>query len=174
MKIIFLDVDGVLNNEDTFKHRREHYEKTGKWLVEIDDIMVRRLADIVNSTGAKIVLSSSWRKMFGKDMTPANESSQGLVDILHRYNLTILDRTGSSDTRQDEIDEWLKEHPEVNEFVILDDESFDLQKYIGTRLVKTSAVKDGEMVKSMSQVTGLQPEHVQQAIKILKEEQINH
>ena len=63
MKIIFLDVDGVLNTSETFRRRRIEYEKTKKWNVEIDLDRVARLKYIINMTGAKVVLSSSWRLM---------------------------------------------------------------------------------------------------------------
>ena len=47
VKVIFLDVDGVLN----------HNETDGKF----EDDCVKALKDIVHRTGAKIVLSSTWR-----------------------------------------------------------------------------------------------------------------
>ena len=46
LKLIFLDIDGVLTLQPTFT---------------IDDRKIKNLEKIVNSTGAKIVLSSSWR-----------------------------------------------------------------------------------------------------------------
>ena len=50
MKIIFLDVDGVLNSEqDRFS-----------WTIESDKHLIL-LACIVRRTDAKIVVSSSWR-----------------------------------------------------------------------------------------------------------------
>ena len=51
-KVIFLDIDGVLNDEG------EEREKG----VYIDETRVQRLASIVEQTGAEIVLSSSWRR----------------------------------------------------------------------------------------------------------------
>jgi len=50
MKILFLDVDGVLNS----------YKTGGRYALTRS--RVRRLAHIVSSTGCKIVLSSTWRK----------------------------------------------------------------------------------------------------------------
>lgn len=54
MKVIFLDVDGVLNSQDLF-------ERCGEELVPIDEENIRYLKEIVDATGAQIVLSSSWR-----------------------------------------------------------------------------------------------------------------
>lgn len=48
-KVIFLDIDGVLNDEE---HTSESY---------LDSMMVGRLKRIIDETGAEIILSSSWR-----------------------------------------------------------------------------------------------------------------
>ena len=53
MKIIFLDVDGVLNCKSS-------KSRCGGFL-GIDDSKVKLLKEIIDITGAKIVLSSSWR-----------------------------------------------------------------------------------------------------------------
>ena len=168
MKVIFLDVDGVLNNQRTFQSMYEHHQSTGEWLLEVDEEMVGRLANIVSKTNAEIVLSSSWRTGFSYDTCePLGERAQGLVDILSKYGLSIYSRTGHGKDRTDEVEEWLYNHKDVDSFVILDDDSYDLQKFIGKELVKTSFTAPSEMVKDMSDCTGLQEEHVVQAIKIL-------
>ena len=61
MKVLFLDIDGVLNNDKTFEEVHDYYVKTGYHKVEIGLDMVERLFKIIEATGAKIVLSSSWR-----------------------------------------------------------------------------------------------------------------
>ena len=53
MKIIFLDIDGVLNCQKS-------QSKCGG-LIGIDDKKVKVLRKIVESTNAKIVLCSSWK-----------------------------------------------------------------------------------------------------------------
>lgn len=168
MKVIFLDIDGVLNDRQTFQSRYEHHQSTGEWLLAIDETMVGRLANIVRKTSAEIVLSSSWRTGFSYDTCePLGEQAQGLVDILNKYGLSIYSRTGRGKDRTDEIEEWLRNHKDINSFVILDDDSYDLQKFIGKELVKTSFTASNEMVKDMSDCTGLQDEHVIKAINIL-------
>ena len=52
MKVIFLDVDGVLNDDYTA-------DRSPAGFIGIDDGMVANLERIVRKTGAKIVLSSS-------------------------------------------------------------------------------------------------------------------
>lgn len=171
MKVIFLDIDGVLNNQQTFQSRYEHHQSTGEWLLEIDETMVARLTNIVKETNAKIVLSSSWRTGFSYDTCePLGEQARGLVDILNKYSLSIYSRTGNGKDRTDEIEEWLQTHKDIDTFVILDDDSYDLQKFIGRELVKTSFTAPKEMVKDMNDCTGLQDEHVERAIRILNGE----
>ena len=51
-KIIFLDIDGVLNSESYFKN---------KIAGVIDPECVRRLNRIIKETDADIVISSSWK-----------------------------------------------------------------------------------------------------------------
>lgn len=168
MKVIFLDIDGVLNNQQTFQSRYERHQSTGEWLIEIDEAMVARLVNIVKETNAKIVLSSSWRTGFSHDTCePLGEQAQGLVDILNRYGLSIYSRTGNGRDRTYEIEEWLHTRNDIDSFVILDDNSYDLQKFIGKELVKTSFTAPNEMVKDMGDCTGLQDEHVVKAINIL-------
>lgn len=61
MKVIFLDIDGVLNTQQTFMKIYEEWKKTGERRTEIDLERVGFLKEIVAATDAKIVLSSSWR-----------------------------------------------------------------------------------------------------------------
>lgn len=61
MNVIFLDIDGVLNNRDTFIRRYKEYLKTKVLTLEIDEEKVELLKSIVEITGYNIVLSSSWR-----------------------------------------------------------------------------------------------------------------
>ena len=57
--IIFLDVDGVLNNMAYLKGK-----DTGE---EIDMQAVERLAEIYKECDCRIVLSSSWRELCGSE-----------------------------------------------------------------------------------------------------------
>ena len=60
-KVIFLDIDGVLNSNCST-------EPT------IAEDMVKRLAYIVDKTGAFIVLSSSWRYEYMRHVNPESDS----------------------------------------------------------------------------------------------------
>ena len=61
MKVIFLDIDGVLNSETFSKDNHKVYLATGEIKPDVDEKAVQRLVTIIKETNAKIVLSSSWR-----------------------------------------------------------------------------------------------------------------
>lgn len=114
MKVIFLDIDGVLNTPKTIRKFGFDF---------IDDILVALVARICRETGARIVLSSSWRTE-KKDLGIARKA-------LERHKLEIHDCTpiikrsgGWTENgwvrRHEEITAWLSEK-EVERFAILDD-----------------------------------------------------
>ena len=169
MNIIFLDIDGVLNNKDTFIVQEEHFLKTGESLVEIEPIMISRLAKIVKETDSQIVLSSSWRYGWDPEYEKCSSHCKKLISSLDEYGLRIFDKTPviKNGLRQDEIRCWLARHADVDNFVILDDETSFLMDFVGTRLVKTNCIPDGVILQDIADATGLMDEHVKRAIEIL-------
>lgn len=169
MNIIFLDIDGVLNNKDTFITQEKCFVETGKELLEIDPVMVKRLAQIVKRTNSQIVISSSWRCGWEPKYEKCSNRCKRLIDLLNEHGLQILDKTPvmKSGLRQDEIKQWLVDHVDVDNFVILDDETSFLMDFVGTRLVKTNCIPDGVMLQDIAEATGLMDEHVKRAIEIL-------
>lgn len=148
-KIIFLDVDGVLNSAEFNRWLWDNHEKKYRGYEILDQRAILCLQDIVFVTGAEIVLSSSWRF--------SSLRTKQLEEQLLPYGLEIIDRT-ISDTRGrrgEEVKEWLSRHPKVSHFVILDDDD---------------DFKDEELKKHFVQTTfyrGLLEEHVGKAIEIL-------
>lgn len=65
MKIIFLDFDGVLNHEMWYKRRFQEMDMelyTSKYpYYEFDPLSIEQLNRIIEQTGAKVVVSSTWR-----------------------------------------------------------------------------------------------------------------
>ena len=91
------------------------------------------LREIVRATGAKIVLSSSWRSGPVKEI-------KNLRHRLAEYGLEIMDSTPvlfDCSCRCDEIRRWLDDKGQlVEKFVILDDDA-DMAEFTDTNLVQT-------------------------------------
>lgn len=118
MKVIFCDVDGVLNNAVTKARSPSGY--TG-----VSDKLILKLKLIVDETGAIIVLSSDWR--LAKDDPVHGKDYRYLVrKLLFVGKLKISDHTKDIawKDRGLEIKTYLDEHPKVSEFVVLDDLPF--------------------------------------------------
>lgn len=118
MKVIFLDIDGVLNTKETFFKRKEKYIKTKIWDYRIDLFRIEYLKEIIEKTDAKIVLTSTWRKGFEKDngiLMPILDDALEIVEVLSKYKLEIYDITGidKNGIRQEEIKEWLLNNPTI-------------------------------------------------------------
>lgn len=60
MKIIFLDIDGVLNNFQVCERQRKYIEDP---MCEIDPVRVLMVKHLCEETGARIVISSSWQQL---------------------------------------------------------------------------------------------------------------
>jgi hypothetical protein len=133
MKVVFLDIDGVLNHCDT----RCPSPTRGEPLpMPIEPQCMARLNRLIAETGAKIVISSSWR-LFARwqDLGPALVRHGLVAEVIGETpdlvnNATWLAnwqaRKGTPFTYESlergwEIGEWLAAHPEVTAFVILDD-----------------------------------------------------
>lgn len=89
-KVLFLDIDGVLNSKiyfesDYYKFRKLKY---GKSQAQIDDRTIPLLKKIHDETKCKIVMSSSWR-CFYFDKKP------GLYRILKKAGIRITDKIGN-------------------------------------------------------------------------------
>lgn len=140
MKLIFLDIDGVLNTSFTFKRRYYEYKKTGKYNLEVDEFRLDYLKKIVDETNAKIVLSSTWKGYFVKTnekIVPIHYKSEQLVNMFNKYNLEIYDITpyDKNRYRENEILEYLERREDVESFVVIDDECYDLKKFIDNELI---------------------------------------
>ena len=160
-KIIFLDIDGVLNSMDYFKQTKDC-----KGYTEINPEKVKLLKEIVDRTGAQIVLSSTWRDLAQRENEPEHPMYTYLTDTLKEYGMEIIDHTPYiGQDRPKEIRAWLDKQPDKGiRFVSLDDD-FQKHKYdevgIGDFLVRTSFYeKDG----------GLRKEHIEKAVEILNRE----
>lgn len=172
-KVIFLDIDGVLNSESYYveeisiEERRDNYPFN-----EISTERVKLLNKIINETKAGVVVSSTWR---------IGRTVDELQEILDKkgFEGEVLDKTcrfggvsGYTIPRGCEIDAWLKgvgfqrinyskqeqlkylEKSWLNNYIIIDDDS-DMLYNQREHFVKTSFKH------------GLTNEIAEKAIKIL-------
>jgi hypothetical protein len=124
-KIIFLDLDGILNSENYFSEIKPIWFKpeeilSGKNLDEaIDPKAVTQLNRIIDETGANIVLSSHWRLWL-----PLSKICDILVvrGLKKQFVKNFIDKTPvGSGERQKDIKLWLSENKDIKNFIILDD-----------------------------------------------------
>ncbi len=137
MKVIFLEVDGVLNTPSSPARCGEY--------VGIDDDKVVRLKRIVERTKAKIVLISAWKKYWRKEaeLKPLQDFFANYLDEkLEKCGLKAFDKTqekanGKYLLRRDGIQRYVQGNG-VENYVILAESSLG---YVGAgkeKLVKTN------------------------------------
>lgn len=111
MKVLFLDIDGVVNCVSTQQRHRGY--------IGIDPYMAFMVGKIQLDTDCQVVLSSTWRLY--PDMR--EEVAQQVVPFID----VTPDHQGGANwgakPRGNEIQEWLDKHPEVTRYAILDDNS---------------------------------------------------
>lgn len=132
MDVIFLDFDGVLNSR-CFRAARSGM---------IDEKHMTFLYRIVEATGARVVLSTSWRIHW--DASPENRSETGreIDQLFEKYGIEIIGKIPDGLDRAQEIRHWLDDHPDVERYVILDDSPFGWGE-LAQHLVRTGGLLDG-------------------------------
>lgn len=167
-KIIFLDVDGVLNYSN--------YTNTAT--NDIDPSKVKMLAELCNETNAKVVITSSWRG--SKNYIPHIYTI--LRNVLDTYNVPVIGdapyielefihqsintiNPPSCSTfkygtgRGAEVKQYIDEH-HIEKYIIFDDEDWDWKSY----------GLDNNWCKSTyhdKQNGGLQQSHINTALTLL-------
>jgi len=151
MRLIFLDIDGVLvTRAELIKGYIPVFNMHG-----FNADCVKRLNEITNTTKAKIVISSCWRHM---------EHRKPLLEHIRLQGITgeIIGMTPNSKSgmRGEEIEDFLKEFKQpVDAFVILDDEKTGMGEVTNFLVYIKGGIEKG----------GLQDEHVAEALKILNQ-----
>lgn len=135
-KVIFLDIDGVLNGN-------LFVPKDDKFGVLIDNTRLNLIKQIIDVTDAKIVLSSSWREHWEKNETKCDDIGKKINEIFAAKGLSIFDKTPKyHNDRKQEIIDWLQDHPEVSQFVVIDDNPF-AEDILRNHFVLTSHLRYG-------------------------------
>ena len=163
VKIIFLDIDGVLKED-----------KQGAPFL---DVSLALLETLVKKTGAKLVMSSTWKTKY-KNFIDSGKTEfadiKRLFDTLKAHGLEIYDstpllkETEKPLRRPAEIRAYLASTDNVDSFCIIDDRSEFEWAELESRLVLTFIGKDenGEKVAHLTQA------HAEKAERILNEKQI--
>ena len=160
MKVIFLDIDGVLNSEkffgvesQPFRYQKALSEKKSEdeisVIINIDPNAVAWVNYIVSKTGAEVVISSTWRSDYN---IPFKMRYAGLLKPI--YGITPFSKDRHRGT---EIQEWLNDHSEVTHYVILDDDNDMLEEQLNN-FVQTDWLE------------GLNEECADKAVEILNKE----
>lgn len=116
MKVIFLDIDGVLNSDRSCialgGYPHPWPRESRDWHL-FDPVAIALLGRVVRETGAVCVLSSSWRVLL-----------EDLGELAERIGVPIIDRTRptqGNEPRGEQIQDWLDAHSDVEQWAILDD-----------------------------------------------------
>lgn len=129
-KLIFLDIDGVLNHSEC---------RESLW--GYDPVCIAQLNRITDITDAKLVLTSTWRLTRKPELI---KERLGITGSFVGITSFILDNTRSHVKRGVEIKAWLVKHQEQYPnpiFLILDDDS-DMCDLM-SNLVQTDEAKGG-------------------------------
>ena len=147
MKILFLDIDGVLNSGNYQTYLIEHELPTHENNCQVfDPSCVYALMKIVAYTQCKIVISSSWRKKgleAMKKLWKDRDLPGEVIDITPLSNSRI---------RGEEIEQWLEEYKSMNQediiYCIIDDDRdmYPHQPFVKTNGMKGLTDKDADKV----------------------------
>lgn len=140
MKVIFLDFEGVLNDWEHF--------------TELVPAKVEQLKKIIDATNAVVVVTSSLSYYLSLCDLPVMVKNW-FID-LEKLGIKIYDYVNEVDKinrRYYEILDYLNRHPEIEEYVILDDD-YILKEFL-------------DHLVFIEYYTGLLDEHVDAAINIL-------
>ena len=139
--IVFLDIDGVLNQLQGNYH--------------LDRKCIENLGVLCKKSRSMVVLTSSWRLGYsnvGKCSPQINE----LKELFRENNIAIIGRTFDLGDRQAEINDYIMRHS-IDKYIILDD---DISEFRDKNLDKLFIV---------NHKTGLTSEDVSNILKIVGE-----
>lgn len=168
-RVVFLDVDGVLNHPGTYADRGRWARPRQRQLeVPTAPECVARLNEIVRRTGAVVVISSSWRKFARFDSLGPALLRRGVVaeivgetpDLSRDEALAARIAPGRVQ-RGHEIDAWLRDHQIDGgrpAYVILDD--CDDMAHLAGCLVQTDPVTgldEADVAIAVAVLTGVRP-----------------
>ena len=114
MKVIFFQVDGVLNFFDS-----DARAPSGQ--IGIAESRVKEFKKIITDSGARIVLIGNWRKDWNFDDSKCTPNGIYLNKKLERRGLHILDKINDEMSDEEGVTDWIRRHPNVTESCVLTD-----------------------------------------------------
>jgi len=165
MKVLFLDHDGVicLSSEWGGRFKKKGFDSNPETPMDIrmdnfNKKAVKVLNEIIEKTGCEIVISSDW-KLHGtldqmkemyitRGIKPPIDYTPDMKDFDEGNNQLLKWRNQYNTVRVHEINEYLKNHPEVTHWVAVDDmdlselSNFIMTKKPYTEGIKQSGIKD--------------------------------
>ncbi len=160
MKILFLDIDGVLNGHEYVEEAQ---------CSQIKPECVKHLNRILSETGCKIVLSSAWRYLvLQKAMTLSGFEvmlrSHGVRCISRLIGTTCFDEDKDdryTDDRSGQIARYIASFKDpIESYAVVDDGDYGFSKCQGPRFVHTDSK------------VGLTKEHADRLIEILNKDRV--
>ena len=153
MRVLFLDIDGVLNSQTWFEFQRYPVvELTNR----IDPEAALRVNRITQRTGATLILSSNWvyDTTAGMENTVSALRARGIKAPIQGHTVRKMSLYCRAEEIRMTLGSMREAGQEVESFVILEDEE---------RLPNLS-----EWTVRTQWATGLQDEHVDLAVRILQ------
>lgn len=118
MKVIFLDIDGVLNTKI-------------KGVIEESKLIYLR--KIIDATGAVVFITSLWSAFntigLNELIQQLNDYDIVCIDYIHNHSLKMKD---------EHVEEYLSSHPEITSYVIVDDNEYEFEKKFPLHFVQTN------------------------------------
>ena len=140
MKVIFLDIDGVLNNKDSDFTSLDHTN----WIREA----VQDLDNLCNEFGTKAVISSSWRMIFPDIAWWNAEFAASGAKYIEVIGIT---ESAFNGFRGREVREYLTKNPEIESYLILDDDCdfYDDQPRVKTNFQVGLTLNDYSLARAI-------------------------
>lgn len=165
MKVLFLDHDGVicLSNNWGGRYKKKGFDSNPETPMDIrmdnfDVKAVKVLKEIIDETGCELVISSDWKLHGTLDQMKEMFITRGIKPpIDYTPNMKDFDELGysmlhwkgySEEIRVNEVNEYLKNHPEITHWVAVDDLNLSaLENFVRTTKphregIKQSGIKD--------------------------------
>ena len=120
MKVIFLDIDGVLVTRNSIKY--QHLNFPNDTDIQFGKKAVKNLNKLIRLTKAHIVISSTWRLFHSLEELQNIFKKQAIKGEI--ISTTSVEKATIEEDipRGQKIADWLEQHPEIKQYVIIDDD----------------------------------------------------